>query len=80
MVVGRHRQGYAISLNVSGMEVGGGETQYTFRPAYSREEFLLFMSDTLTITAASHETMTMMGVRCHAVGTVRGSCRRLCTA
>jgi hypothetical protein len=51
-----------VAMNMLGLEAGGGETQYTFRPAGSKEEFLLFMSDTLVITAASHETMTMMGV------------------
>jgi len=43
--------------------VGGGETAYTLRPVSGRDEFLLFMSDTLAITAVSQETMTMLGVR-----------------
>ncbi len=63
VVIARHRLGHAIAVNVSGAEVGGGETAYTFRPAGVKEEFLLFMSDTLAVTAASQETMTMMGVR-----------------
>ena len=63
MVIGRHQQGHALALNVSGAEVGGGETAYTFRPAPVKEEFLLFMSGTMQVTAASQETMTMMGVR-----------------
>jgi hypothetical protein len=63
VVIGRHRQGYAIPISASGVEIGGGETMYTFRPAAVREEFLLFMSDTLEVTAASQETATMLGVR-----------------
>ena len=63
MLIGRHRQGHCLAVNVSGQELGGGETAYTMRPAAVREEFLLFMSDTLTITGASQETMTMLGVR-----------------
>ncbi len=63
MVVGMHRQGHAVALGVLGLEVGGGETQYVFCPVDPKEEFLLFMSDTLEVTAASHETMTMLGVR-----------------
>ena len=63
VILGKHHHGYAIPLTVCGQEVGGGETAYTFHPSVVREEFLLFMSDSLTITAASHETMTMMGVR-----------------
>jgi hypothetical protein len=62
IILGLHRAGYTIPLNVSGAEVGGGETAYTMRPATGRDEFLLFMSDTLAITAVSHETMTMLGV------------------
>ena len=62
VVLARHRLGHTLALNVSGAEVGGGETAYTFRPAGVKDEFLLFMSDTLTVTAASQETMTMMGV------------------
>jgi hypothetical protein len=63
LLIGSHRQGHAIALSASGLEVGGGETAYTFRPVNVKEEFLVFMSDTLAITAASQETMTMMGVR-----------------
>jgi hypothetical protein len=62
MIIGRHHKGHALPLTVCGAEVGGGETRYTFRSAGTKEEFLLFMSDTLTVTAASQETMTMMGV------------------
>ena len=91
IILGLHRAGYAIPINVSGVEVGGGETAYTMRPATGRDEFLLFMSDTLAITAVSHETMTMLGVRvrsparirCHArphhcphMGLVRVECTR----
>ena len=68
LLLGAHRQGHAIPLSVSGVEVGGGETAYTFRQVDLKEDFLLFMSDTLVITAASQETLTMMGVcerRCH---------------
>ena len=63
MVIGKHRQGHAIALSVSGQEMGGGETAYTVRSAAVHEEFLLFMSDSLKVTAASQETMTMLGVR-----------------
>jgi hypothetical protein len=63
LLLGAHRQGHAIPLSVSGAEVGGGETAYTFRQVDLKEDFLLFMSDTLVITAASQETLTMMGVR-----------------
>ena len=73
VILGKHHHGYAVPLTVCGQEVGGGETAYTFRPSVVREEFLLVMSDTLTITAASHETMTMMGVR-RALGGVSPSC------
>jgi hypothetical protein len=72
VLIGRHRQGYALPLTASGVEVGGGDTLYTFRPAAVREEFLLFMSDTLEVTAASQETCTMFGV-----GRARGLVRRL---
>jgi hypothetical protein len=65
LLLGAHRQGHAIPLSVSGGEVGGGETAYTFRQVDLKEDFLLFMSDTLVITAASQETLTMMGVRPH---------------
>ena len=68
LIIGSHRQGHAIPLSVSEAEVGGGETAYTFRQVDLKEDFLLFMSDTLVITAASQETLTMMGVceqRCH---------------
>jgi hypothetical protein len=71
VVLARHRLGHCLALNVSGAEVGGGETAYTFRPAGVKDEFLLFMSDTLTVTAASQETMTMMGV---SVGVMEGRC------
>ncbi len=67
VILGHHHHGYAIPLTVAGAEVGGGETAYTFRPAHISEEFLLFMSDSLTVTAASQETMTMLGVRATAV-------------
>ena len=71
VVLARHRLGHTLALNVSGAEVGGGETAYTFRPAGVKDEFLLFMSDTLTVTAASQETMTMMGV---SIGVMEGNC------
>jgi hypothetical protein len=62
MIIGKHRQGHAVALSVTGQEMGGGETAYTVRSAAVREEFLLFMSDSLKVTAASQETMTMLGV------------------
>ena len=63
VLLGRHRQGYAVPLTTVGVEVGGSETSYTFRAAPVVDEFLLFMSDTLRVTAVSQETMTMLGVR-----------------
>ena len=75
LLLGAHRQGHAIPLSVSGAEVGGGETAYTFRQVDLKEDFLLFMSDTLVITAASQETQTMLGVceqRCHVSSCMGG--------
>jgi hypothetical protein len=73
VIVAQHRAGHCLALNLSGVEIGGGETSYTLRPALIRDEFLMFMSDTLAITAVSEETMTMLGVR--AVST--SFCREL---
>ena len=63
LIVGLHRSGYSLPLNATVNELGGGVSACLFRRAVVAEEFLMFMSDTLKITAVSQETMAMMGVR-----------------
>ena len=43
-------------------ELGGGISTYLFRRAEVKEDYLLFASDTLSVTAVSQETMALMGV------------------
>ena len=62
LIVAQHRSGYALPVYASVNEVGGGVTACLFRRAVLSEEFLLFMSDSLKVTAVSQETMAMMGV------------------
>jgi hypothetical protein len=63
LILGLHRSGFAFPMNACVNELGGGVSTYLFRRAEVREDFLLFMSDSLTVTAVSQETMSLMGVR-----------------
>ena len=50
-------------VTAAAAEVGGGEVSYYFMPASINDEFILFMSDTLEVTAVSQDTKSMLGVR-----------------